>query len=323
MDLMQSTSPKVLLLLLFVSMGIACTSDEPAEQLQDHDTANSILVAQGLLDRDWTLETVRDDAGNYRPLPLEAIWRIRFEADGRLTGNALCNDGHGSWQTNDESLSIVNWFQTEIDCESSNLVPIETNEVISRFYSGEITMPSIDSGRLLLATGNNEQLVFSGRAIRPAELPVPVETFVRTDGGSRASNASPVFGDLETPYVVYRDTESLSADFALLPEEESPWPELPPIDFTNSIVIGAYLPLDSAISSDIVVRHARIAATGLEIEIAHFGPDVPDDIEAGNCGADSALSAPWTLVRIESTVEPVIFAEMARAYCTGIPARDP
>ena len=144
---------------------------------------------------------------------------------------------------------------------------------------------------------------------------------MRTIGSSRASNGDPVFGDLSSPYVIYRDAESLEADYAQLPAEGSPWPDLPDIDFTTSLVIGAYLPLDSNQSSDVTVRGAQITSNSLIIDIARFGPDVPDEASV-SCSAATALSAPWTLVRIDSVVEPVEFSEMARAFCSGIPAAD-
>lgn len=101
--------------------------------------------------------------------------------------------------------------------------------------------------------------MFSGRLKRANEQVVSVETLVRSGGFSRASNGNPVLGDLSTPYVVYRDTASLNADYAALPVEGIPWLALPVINFTSSIVIGAYLPLDGQVSSDVVVRAARVA----------------------------------------------------------------
>ena len=320
---MTSLNTRVLLVFLHAFTLIACSSNDATETPSDDNIVNEAVAPQELIGRDWTLETVRDKQGNYSPLPLDATWRLRFDANGLVSGNALCNDGSGNWQANDTTLSIDSWIQTQFSCESSNFIPIGTDRIVSRLLNGEIMIPTVASGRLFISTGDNAQMVFSGRTLRADEQTVLVEQLVRTEGGARASNGNPVFGDLETPYVVYRDIASLTADFAMLPPEEIPWPELPTIDFTNSIVVGAYLPLDFAISSDIVIRNARVADTGLEIEVAHFGPNVPDEVPTDNCGADAALSAPWTLVRIESVVEPIIFAEMNRAFCSGVPTRDP
>jgi len=320
---MPTFKTKVFLTVLYGLTLIACNGSGTSEFPQNDNTPNETLVDQALFGRDWTLETISDELGNYRPLPLDAIFRLRFETDGRISGNALCNAGSGNWQANDTTLSIVNWTQTEIDCEFSELISVEIDGTVSQLFNGGIMMPTIKSGRLFFQSNNNTQLVFSGRSIRANEQPVRIESLVRTSGGSRASNDNPVFGDLETPYIVYRDIESLRNDYALLPPEEIPWPELPAIDFSNGIVIGAYLPLDSNISSDIFVRNAKVVDTGLEIEVAYYGPNVPDEGPTSNCVVADALSAPWTLVRIESVVEPVIFAETARAFCSGIPTPAP
>ncbi len=132
-----------------------------------------------------------------------------------------------------------------------------------------------------------------------------VEILVHSVGFSRASDGNPVFGDLTTPYVAYRDTASLETDFAALPAEGSPWPELPVIDFTNNIVVGANLPLDGQVSSDVAVRDARVSETGLDVEVARFGPTVPDEATV-SCAAGDALTSPWSLVRIESVIESVL-----------------
>ena len=320
---MTTLNTRVLLVLLYACTLIACSSNDSTESSSDNNTVDEAVAPQELIGRDWTLETVRDEQGNYSPLPLDATWRLRFDVNGRVSGNALCNSGSGDWQANDMTLSIENWIQTELPCESSNSIPMGTDRIVSRLLGGEILIPTVVSGRLFISTGDNARMVFSGRTLRADEQTVLIEKLVRTVGGARASNGNPVFGDLETPYVVYRDIESLTTDFAMLPPEVIPWPELPTVDFTSSIVIGAYLPLDFSVSSDTVIRNARVADTGLEIEVAHFGPNVPDEVPTDNCGADAALSAPWTLFRIESVVEPVIFAEMNRAFCSGVPTGDP
>jgi len=249
---------------------------------------------------------------------------LSFEADGRVSGNALCNVGSGDWQAVDATLNIVDWLETEAYCEFIERIPTVTLEIVERLFRSETVMPRIEAGRLILDTGDNAQMVFSGRLKRANEHSVTIETLVRSGGGSRPglANGTPVFGDLASPYVLYRDAESLNADYAALrPAEISSWPALPIIDFSSSTVIGAYLPYNGSVSSDIVVRGTRVAESGLEIEVARFGPHVPDEASA-NCPADAALSAPWTLVRIDSVVEPVSFVEMARAYCSGIPARN-
>lgn len=318
---MLSVQKSLVLPLLSAAMMVACGSDF-AETIQGGSATDSVIVQQGLLDTDWTLETVRSSDGEYRPLPLGATWRLSFEVDGRVSGNALCNGGSGDWQADDATLNIVGWFETEIFCESIERIPIVTQETVARLFRSETVMPRIEAGRLILDTGGTAQLVFSGRLKRPNERSVTVETLVRSGGFSRASNGNPVLGDLASPYVVYRDAESLNADYAALrPAEIASWPALPIIDFTSSTVIGAYLPLNGSVSSDVVVRGARVAESGLEIEVARFGPNVPDE-ESVSCPAGAALTAPWTLARIDSVVEPVSFVEMARAYCSGIPARN-
>lgn len=320
---MQTVNSVLLSLLIPVAMLTACSGNDTIDPPQDNHSVDNTLVEQGLLTSEWTLETVRDSEGLYRPLPLEATWRLRFAADGSVSGNALCNGGVGDWQADDATISIANWTQTEIDCDSSHLITIATDAIVSRLFTTEMMMPSVNSGRLFLDAGDNAQLVFSGRVIQAEEQAVSIEALVRTVGSSRASDGNPALGDLATPYVIYRDAESLNADIALLPVEETQSTTLPPIDFSNNIVVGIYLPLDSSISSDVVVRNARESDTGLEIEAAYFSPNIPNDTAASNCAADAALSAPWTLVRIESVEEPVRFAEMARSYCSGIPTPRP
>lgn len=124
------------------------------------------------------------------------------------------------------------------------------------------------------------------------------------------------------PFKIYRDAESLQADYASLPAEGQPWPPLPAIDFSQSVVIGYYLPLDSQVSSDVVVRGAYASSAGLHINVARFGQDVPDPALNGDivaCAAGDALTAPWTLARIDSVLEPISVHEMRRAFCSGLP----
>lgn len=301
-------------------MIVACGSD-PDEPVQSVGMSESVIVQQGLLDSDWTLETIRGNDGEYRPLPLDATWRLSFQAEGRVAGDALCNAGGGRWEADDTTLTIFDWNEDAAFCPESETIPTTIKETVARLFSSDTMMPRIEAERLFFDTGDNVQLVFSGRLKQTNERNALTETLVRSGGFARASDGNPLFGDLATPYVIYRDTASLEADYAALPAEGSPWPELPVIDFTSSIVVGAYLPLDGQVSSDVVVRGARVGETGLEIETARFGPNVLDEASVV-CAADDALTAPWTLVRIESIVEPVHFAEMARAFCSGIPASD-
>lgn len=70
-----------------------------------------------------------------------------------------------------------------------------------------------------------------------------------------------------------------------------------------------------------MIRAARIIDLGLDVEVARFGPEVVDDTMVA-CAAAEALTAPFTLVRIDSVVEPIAFTEMARAYCSGMPANN-
>jgi len=282
---------------------------------------NTTVAQSDLLGIEWTLETVRGNAGEYRPLPLATTWSLTFYATGDVEGQALCNHGSGNWQTDDSTLSIYRWLEEEASCESKQKIPTATQTILNRFLAGETVMPRVETGRLFIDTGDGAQLVFSGRAKNKDEQTISSQTLVQTTGGTRASNGDPIFGDLSPPYVIYRDAKSLETDYATLPVEETSWPALPGIDFTSSIVVGVYLPLDGSISSDVVVRGARVSSYGLEIEIARFSPNVPDDASI-NCAADTALSAPWTLVIIDSVVEPIQFSEMARAFCSGIPASD-
>lgn len=321
---------KVLTLLLTATL-VACGSDSP-EQPQGSDTDNALdsqntldnntIAAQpDLLGMEWTLETVRDSDGEYRPLPLESTWSLTFNINGDVHGLALCNQGSGSWQADDSTLSIVDWAEDGAFCESTARIPTATQTIVGRLYGGETVMPRIESNRLFVDTGDGAQLVFSGRATSEGEQTVSFETLVRAAGFSRAGNGDPVFGNLPTPYVIYRDSDSLEADYARLPAEGTPSPALPSINFTSSLVVGAYLPLDGQVSSDVVVRGARTTPNGLEIDVARFGPSVPDEVSV-NCAADDALTAPWTLVRIDSVVEPIDFSEMARAFCSGVPVDD-
>lgn len=310
---------KLLLPLLAATAIMAC-SDDPAGLSGDIAMDDTEIALASLVDSDWTLESVRGSDGEYNPLPLDAIWRLSFRADGFVEGDALCNNGGGSWQADDSTLSLTSWSEDTAFCEASETISIDVRNTIKRLFAGETMMSTIDTGRLFLETGDTEQLVFSGRLKREDEQSVSVETLLRSGGGERAGSADPVFGDLATPYVIYRDIESLDADYALLPESNN-LPDLPEIDFTNSIVIGAYLPLDGQISSDVFVRRAHESQAGLEIEIARFGKDVPDESNTV-CAAADAMSAPWTLVRIDSVLEPLQFEEMARAFCTGIPSPD-
>ena len=282
--------------------------------------SDSDVVQTNLTNTDWTLETIREsdrrDNGRFQ---LETNWRLSFQADGSVDGDGLCNVGSGHWQSDDTTLNITDWSQEDSALCSSSANPNST--VMARLFGGETFMQRIDGGRLFLETGDNVQLVFSGRVRRAGEHVVPFETLVRTLNFGRSLNLVLTGSQPPTRFVVYRDAASLNADLAEMLGDETLWPELPVIDFDKSIVIGAYLPFDPQEASDVLVRSARIAEPGLEIEIAHFGRHVADEASA-ICGANDSENAPWTLARIDSVIEPVRIAEMARAFCSGIPAPD-
>ena len=67
---MVYTRPPLVLPLISVVMIVACSSD-PVEPVQSRGVTDSRIMQQGLLDADWTLETVRGSDGGYTPLPLE------------------------------------------------------------------------------------------------------------------------------------------------------------------------------------------------------------------------------------------------------------
>ncbi len=313
----------VLLIPICLATIAACGSGNTGLDAQGTTATGNVppFVQQGLLDSHWTLETVRDTEGQYRPLPLDATWRLSFTADGSVGGDALCNAAGGNWHSSDATLSITDWSEDGAYCPSIETIPIATREIVQGLLTGATVMPNVNAGRLFLDAGDNTQLVFSGLPERDQGFRVSVETLLRTPGFTRASDGSPVFGELSSPFVVYRDHASLDADYALLPAEDSPLPALPTIDFSNSIVIGAYLPLDGSVSSDVFVRGAWVDETGLDIAVSRFDSSIPDEASI-DCAAADALTAPWTLVRIDSVAEPVRFSQMRRAYCSGIPTAD-
>ena len=302
---------KTHLILLCTVMIVACSSD-------------SDVVQKTITNTDWTLETILESDRRYGGgLLLEANWRLSFRTDGRVDGDGFCNVGSGHWQSDDTTLNIIDWNQEDSALCSAIANPNPT--VMARLFGGETFMQRIDGGRLILETGDNVQLIFSGRVRRAGEQVVPFETLVRSDGNSRANSFDFTNSQPSAQFVVYRDAASFNADYAALDAEaeaaENSLSELPIVDFDSSIVIGAFLPPDGQQTSDVLVRSARVASSGLEIEIAHFGLHVPDEASVF-CPANDSPSAAWTLVRIDSVIEPVRFAEMARPFCGGIPLPD-
>ena len=313
----------LLLFALFVAVS-CCDSSSSTQGMTDAVAPGAgntgALPPPNLPGVEWTLETVRGTDGVYLPLPINATWTLTFDVGGGVSGAALCNQGNGSWQAGDGTLTIIEWAEDGAFCESREIIPTSTENITSRLFAGETVVAQIEQGRLFLDTGNGAQLVFSGRARNEDEQVVSVETLVRTTGGSRAGNGDPVFGDLSTPYVIYRDAESLEADYILLPAETAQWPTLPPaVDFERSIVVGAYLSFNPSQSSDVVVRGAHVSSSGLEIDVVRIDQNIRDDEASGNCGSNAALSAPYTLVRVDSVVEPVSFLEVVRPGCSGLP----
>ena len=141
--------------------------------------SDSDVVQTNLTNTDWTLETIREsdrrDNGRFQ---LETNWRLSFQADGSVDGDGLCNVGSGHWQSDDTTLNITDWSQEDSALCSSSANPNST--VMARLFGGETFMQRIDGGRLFLETGDNVQLVFSGRVRRAGEHVVPFETLVRT-----------------------------------------------------------------------------------------------------------------------------------------------
>ena len=306
-------SIKTHLILLATLMIVGCSSD-------------SDVVQKTLSNTDWTLETIKESDRSYG-LRLEANWRLSLRTEGRVDGDGFCNVGSGRWLSDDITLNIINWSAEDSALCSVSEIPTVVERVMARLLGGETFMQRIDGGRLFLETGDNVQLIFSGRVRRAGEQVVPFETLVRSDGNSRANSFDFTNSQPSAQFVVYRDDASFNADYAALDAAaeaeaaENSLSELSIVDFDSSIVIGAFLPPDGQLTSDVLVRSARVASSGLEIEIAHFGLHVPDEASVF-CPANDAPSAAWTLVRIDSVIEPIRFAEMARPYCSGIPAPD-
>ena len=305
-------SIKTHLILLSTVIIVACSSDNE-------------VVQKTLTNTDWTLETILESDDLARStLRLDTTWRLSLQADGRIDGDGFCQVGSGQWQSDDTTLNIIDWNEEKIALCSVTDIPPVVERVIPRLFGGETFTQRIDGGRLFLETDDNVQMVFSGRVRREGEQDVPFETLVRENNAGRVTSLVEANSLGSTQFVVYRDAASLNADLAAAqPAEFEVYNrvELPVIDFDSSIVVGAYLPFDPQQNSDVLVRGVRVAESGLEIEIAHFGPHVPDETTL-RCGGDDAESAPWTLVLIDSVIEPVRIAEMARAFCSGVPAPD-
>ena len=305
-------SIKTHLILLSTVTIVACSSD-------------SDVVQKTLTNTDWTLETVLESDGLARgTLRLDTTWRLSLQADGRIDGDGFCQVGSGQWQSDDTTLNIIDWNEEKIALCSVTDIPPVVERVIPRLFGGETFAQRIDGGRLFLETDDNVQMVFSGRVRREGEQDVPFETLVRENNAGRVTSLVEANSLGSTQFVVYRDAASLNADLAAAqPAEFEVYNrvELPVIDFDSSIVVGAYLPFDPQQNSDVLVRGVRVAESGLEIEIAHFSPHVPDETSL-RCGGDDSESAPWTLILIDSVIEPVRIAEMGRAFCSGVPAPD-
>ena len=305
---------KTHLVLLYSAIIVACSSDNE-------------VVQKTLTNTDWTLETILESDDLARgTLRLDTTWRLSLQADGRIDGDGFCQVGSGQWQSDDATLNIIDWSEEDIGLCSVIEIPPIVERVIPRLFGGETFIQRIDGGRLFLETGDNVQMVFSGRVRREGEQVVPFQTLARENNAGRAYSFGRAKSLGSTQFVVYRDAASLNADLAAAqPAEVQVYPphrvELPVIDFDSSIVVGAYLPFDPQQASDVLVRGVRVAESGLEIEIAHYGRHVPDETSL-RCGGDDAESAPWTLVLIDNVIEPVRIAEMARAYCSGVPAPD-
>ena len=305
-------SIKTHLILLSSVMIVACSSDNE-------------VVQKTLTNTDWTLETILESDDLARStLRLDTTWRLSLQADGRVDGDGFCQVGSGQWLSDDTTFNIIDWSEEDIALCSVIEIPPIVERVIPRLFGGETFIQRIDGGRLFLETDDNVQMVFSGRVRREGEQVVPFETLVRENDAGRAGSFVEANSLGSTQFVVYRDAASLNADLAAAqPAEFEAYNrvELPVIDFDSSIVVGAYLPFDPQQNSDVLVRGVRVAESGLEIEIAHFGPHVPDETTL-RCGGDDDESAPWTLVLIDSVIEPVRIAEMGRAFCSGVPAPD-
>ncbi len=315
---------------LLASLAGACTSDDPSTDsgASNNNDPNSraVLIRDGLTNTAWTLETVRLGGESYAPLPLDATWQLSFDATGSVNGRALCNAVGGNWTATDATLQINDWNEDGAYCEAIERIPSATRELLGQLLLTGESFTATVNGLQLTLSNTDSALVFSGRAQQDDETSVNHETLVRVGGFTRAGAFTPVVTDPAMLFKIYRDADSLRTDLASLPAEGQAWQSLPAIDFSQSLVIGYYLPLDSQVSSDAVIRGAYVSSAGLQIDIARFGPDIPDPaLNEGNaaCAAGDALTAPWTLARIDSVLDTVSVHEMRRAFCSGLPVSGP
>lgn len=141
---------------LLVAAGIACTTNDGVGQVaEDVDELQRALTAGP-----WQPETVRAER-----MPADSGMSISFSDDGRVTGNAGCNQFFGGYELTADGIRMGPIGATRKYC----MEPVMSRETAFLQALEQVRRLSIDDGALELLDANDEVLLTFATQSSPGE----------------------------------------------------------------------------------------------------------------------------------------------------------
>ena len=324
---------RLLVPIIFLALSSGCADEAdspgagaPPDALDDRPAVVEPADAtdQALTRSEWTLDAIRTDDGTLVPRYPDASERFRFVDEGgggRLEATALCRSFAGPWSLSDGVL-VADAPPAAIEgCDRYVYPDDPTPVLLERAFGSESLLVDVTDEHLVLTLPTNERLLFSGRVVVDGEERAAVRVLEAGDVASQGvydDDAFTGYPENLRRLVVYRDQASLDAVYPTLygDEARSPGP-VPTVNFDTTIVVGAFLDVYGYVGPDVTVEHAIETDAGLEIGIRYTEYLDGDPVE---CASGDAFSGPYTLVAVESTVQPLRFTERTVSLCSGVEA---
>lgn len=291
----------LLIAVLYALIGCNSSNNSPTED----DTATT---NDGILDRDWTLTAVQDNSGNMMPVVQEIDFEFTIRLSSSLVspggdvmqaieavrGINVCNYYGGGYTLDNNMLNLVSVSEDDQDCERA----IEgTAQIFGRvlFTSSNTAMISVDENRLLIASGENEKLIFTeGESVE----------FVEIHDGDLAFREDLTFNQPRFQIINSADelnslyTEHLTDPSCI----DCDWEDLDTVDFSNSTVVFVAHQIVESGGYSIKIDDVYHAGAGLKVEVLKTTPGV-------NCVVTDAFTGPYRLYKLTGIFDKIDFAE--------------
>lgn len=167
----------LLLTTLFSVTGCSTSNESSIEE-------NVGTTNDPMRDRTWTLTAVQDNTGNVTPVAQAADFEFTLRLSSQLVppggdvmqaiesvgGMNVCNHYSGGYTLENNVLSLVSVSEDARDCErAAEPAARQFGRVL--FTSSHAAMISLENDRLVIASGDNEQLIFTqGKSVAFSEF---------------------------------------------------------------------------------------------------------------------------------------------------------